>query len=163
MHDLGPPEADPSREQLGPPVRLKAAMVYDFDGTLARGNIQERSFIPSVGLTHQEFWRQAKAMARDGDADEILCYMQLLIKLATEKGISVTIEQLREHGREADLFPGLADGSWFDRMNAFAAEANLQLEHYVISSGILEMIEGCCIFPRFARVFASKFTDGDNN
>jgi hypothetical protein len=137
--------------------RPKAAIVYDFDGTLARGNIQERSFIPSVGVTHEEFWRRAKAMAEEGDADEILCYMQLLVKLANEKNVPITAAQLREHGKDAALFPGLADGTWFDRMNAFATEMGLQLEHYVISSGTFEMIVGCSIYPRFKQVFASKF------
>src|ERR1700733_4223627 len=121
MTDLAAPEASSSR---------KAAIVYDFDGTLARGNIQERSFIPSVGLTQEEFWARAKDMAKSEDADEILCYMRLLIELANERNIPVTEEQLRHHGRDAALFPGLADGSWFARMNCFAADKGLHLEHY---------------------------------
>src|SRR5271165_4735902 len=100
-------------------VRPRAAIVYDFDGTLARGNLQERSFIPSVGMTKEEFWGRAKEMAKSGDADEILCYMHLLLSCASESGISVTKDQLLEHGRDADLFPGLTDGSWFERMNSF--------------------------------------------
>ena len=148
MKDLG---ADQSRQ------RAKAAIVYDFDGTLARGNIQERSFIPSVGLTREEFWARVKEVARAQDADEILCYMQLLIALANERGVPATEEQFRRHGEDADLFPGLKDGSWFQRMNAFAARHGLALEHYVVSSGTFEMIKGCPIFPYFTRVFASRF------
>ncbi len=135
----------------------KAAIVYDFDGTLARGNIQERSFIPAVGLTQEEFWARAKAMAKAGDADKILCYMRLLIESANEKNLPVTEEQLRQHGRDAALFPGLADGSWFDRMNCFAEELDLDLEHYIISSGTDEMIKGCPIHRYFTRIFASHF------
>jgi hypothetical protein len=135
----------------------KTAIVYDFDGTLARGNIQERSFIPSVGLTHEEFWTRVKAMARTDDADEILCYMRLLIELANEKDLPVTEEQFRQHGRDADLFPGLADGSWFARMNCFAAEKGLRLEHYIVSSGTDEMIKGCPVYHHFTKVFASRF------
>jgi len=138
-------------------VRPKAAIVYDFDGTLARGNLQERSFIPSVRMTKEEFWGRAKEMAEAGDADEILCYMQLVLNRASEWGISVTEDQLRDHGRDADLFPGLSDGSWFERMNSFAADNSLALEHYVVSSGLFEMIMGCPISSHFKRVFASKF------
>ncbi|MEJ0020614.1 MAG: HAD family hydrolase [Acetobacteraceae bacterium] len=145
-----------SQEEVGKDL-LKAAIVYDFDGTLARGNIQERSFIPSVGLTHEEFWSRVKQTAREQDADEILCYMQLLIELANKAGIPVTEEQFRRHGECVDLFPGLADGSWFGRMNDFAAENGLLLRHYVISSGTYEMIRGCPIFDYFHQVFASKF------
>ena len=36
--------------------RLKTALIYDFDGTLARGNMQEVSFIPSIGMTPKQFW-----------------------------------------------------------------------------------------------------------
>jgi hypothetical protein len=110
-----------------------------------------------VGLTHEEFWTQAKTMAEENDADEILCYMRLIVEAANDKGLPVTADQLREHGRDADLFPGLADGTWFDRMNQFAVEHGIDLEHYVVSSGTLEMIEGCPIYNRFKRVFASRF------
>jgi hypothetical protein len=138
-------------------VRLKAAIVYDFDGTLARGNLQERSFIPSVRMTKDEFWARAKELAKSADADEILCYMQLVLNCARESRISVTEDLLREHGRDADLFPGLRDGSWFERMNSFASDNGLALEHYVVSSGLLEMIMGCPISSHFKQVFASKF------
>ena len=120
--------------------RLKTALVYDFDGTLARGNIQEGSFIPSVGLSHKEFWDESKRIAKQGDADEILCYMQLILKKAMERGIPVTAEQFRQHGRCAALFPGLEDGSWFDRIDCFASQIELALEHYIVSSGTYEMI-----------------------
>ena len=143
-----------ARDALAQPA---AAIVYDFDGTLARGNIQESSFIPSVGLQHEEFWARTKKMARDNDADEILCYMRLLVELAAEKKVPVTREELRQHGRNAPLFPGLADGSWFSRMNCFAAEKGLRLEHYIVSSGTDEMIMGCPISGQFTRVFASRF------
>lgn len=136
---------------------LKAAIVYDFDGTLARGNIQERSFIPSVGLTQDEFWSRVKRMAKTEDADEILCYMRLLIELASEKHMPVTQEKLRQHGRDAALFPGLVDGSWFDRMNCFAGQKGLLLEHYIISSGTDEMIKGCPIYHHFTQIYASRF------
>jgi hypothetical protein len=135
----------------------RTAIVYDFDGTLARGNLQERSFIPSVGMTKEEFWGQAKEMAKAADADEILCYMRLVLSRASESGVPVTVDQLREHGRDADLFPGLGDGSWFERTNSFATDNGLALEHYVVSSGLLEMIMGCPISSHFKRVFASKF------
>ncbi len=137
--------------------RVKAAIVYDFDGTLARGNIQESSFIPTVGLTHEQFWARSSEMARCNDADEILCYMQLIVDLAKERGIPITEEQFRQHGRHADLFPGLRDGGWFKRMNAFAADCGLTLEHYIVSSGTAEMIRGCPIFQYFTRVYASRF------
>ena len=140
----------------------RTALIYDFDGTLARGNLLETSFIPNIGMTKEDFWAEVKARTRDHDADEILVYMHLMLDKAREKGVQVTVEDLRSHGEAAPLFPGLADKSWFDRINAHAAERGLVLEHYIVSSGIHEMIEGCVIRDAFRQVFASKliYVDG---
>lgn len=136
---------------------LKTAIIYDFDGTLARGNIQEHSFIPEIGMTREEFWGQVEQRTRAEDADEILVYMHMMLERARQAGVDVTADNLREHGRQAELFDGLADRSWFDRLNDYAANQGLELEHYVISSGIHEMIRGCPIYDAFIHVFASKF------
>ena len=143
--------------------RRPTAIVYDFDGTLARGNLQEQSFIPDIGMQRDDFWAEVKTRTRASDADEILVYMQLMIEKAREKGASVTKSALHEHGKKADLFPGLSDGTWFDRINAHAAELGLKLDHYVISSGVHEMIQGCPIHHRFRHVFASKFIYANSN
>ncbi|MBL8551142.1 MAG: haloacid dehalogenase-like hydrolase [Hyphomonadaceae bacterium] len=134
---------------------LRAAIVYDFDGTLARGNIQERSFIPDCGMDHDAFWLEVKKTARACDADDILVYMHKMVEKARELGRPVTRAQLQQHGSDPDLFDGL--DHWFDRMNEFAADIGLDLEHYVISSGIYEMIEGSPIFRKFQQVYASRF------
>ena len=106
---------------------LKTAIIYDFDGTLARGNIQEHSFIPEIGMTRGEFWGEVNQRTRNEDADEILVYMHLMLERARQKGIGVTADNLREHGRHAELFDGLADHSWFDRLNDHAATQGLAL------------------------------------
>jgi hypothetical protein len=133
----------------------RAAIIYDFDGTLARGNLQEHSFIPDLGIDHDVFWKDVKRLARTDDADEILVYMQQMIERARKAGKAVTRERLRAHGAEPSFFDGVE--SWFDRIDSFANDQGLELQHYVVSSGIEEMIEGCAIYPRFARVFASRF------
>ncbi|MGE0828136.1 MAG: HAD family hydrolase [Hyphomonadaceae bacterium] len=134
----------------------RAALIYDFDGTLARGNLQERSFIPDIaGVSHDEFWLDVRKTARAANADEILVYMQKMIESARAAGRPVTRAELKKHGADPDLFDGL--DHWFDRIDAFAADIGLELDHYVISSGIHEMIEGCAIYPRFRQVFASRF------
>ena len=132
------------------------AIIYDFDGTLAEGSIQEHSFLPELGIKPEEFWRdEVKPKAREHDADEILIYMWQMLKLAADRGASVTREALRKHGTATPLFPGVE--TWFDRVNSFGAERGLDIRHFVVSSGTYEMIEGCSIFPRFQQVFASRF------
>ena len=135
----------------------RTALIYDFDGTLARGNLQETSFIPNIDMSKKDFWAEVKARTRDHDADEVLVYMHLMLEKAQEKGVKVTIDDLRRHGKQAKLFPGLSDRSWFERINQHAAARGLVLEHYIVSSGIHEMIDGCSIRDAFRQVFASKF------
>ena len=138
------------------PSRPRAAIIYDFDGTLARGNLQERSFIPDIaGMKHADFWFEVKRLAKAEDADEILVYMHLMLDRARAAGRPVTRAQLQESGRNPDFFDGL--DHWFERVDAFADDLGLDLDHYVISSGIYEMIEGCALFGRFRQVFASRF------
>lgn len=135
----------------------RVAFIYDFDGTLARGNIQETAFIPAIGMTPSEFWAEVKAVRKREDADQILIYMQLMLEKARERNIRVTREQLAEKGRRAQLFPGLDCGGWFHRVQRFAEERGLIVDHYIVSSGTYEMIHGCPIAKYFKRIFASKF------
>jgi len=133
----------------------KTAIVYDFDGTLAPGNMQEHSFLPKHDVDKNVFWKQVRELAKKHDCDEILVYMHEMLKLARDKGIPITREVLRQHGSDINLYPGVE--SWFTRLNQFAADRNLELEHYVISSGNEELIRGCQIHDRFKQIFASRF------
>ena len=137
--------------------RKPTALIYDFDGTLAKGNLQEHSFIPDIGMSHKDFWAEVKARTKESDADEILVYMHLMIEKAKEKNVGVSSEALHKHGKKAHLFPGLENKAWFTRINKHAAKHDLDLKHYILSSGIEEMIRGCSIYDAFHHVFASKF------
>ena len=141
--------------------RLKTALIYDFDGTLARGNMQEVSFIPSVGMNIGDFWAQADQLTREADGDNILMYMQLMLQRARENGSPITRKTLRDHGQDVKLFDGLKSDltgqGWFERINAFGEKYGLDIEHYIISAGLEEMIDGCPIRDAFHHVFASKF------
>ncbi len=140
---------------------LKTALIYDFDGTLARGNMQEVTFIPSVGMGIGDFWGEADRLTREADGDNILMYMQLMLQRARENGAPITRATLREHGHDVKLFDGLKTDltgpGWFDRINALGAEWGLEIEHYIVSAGLEEMIEGCPIRDAFTHVFASHF------
>lgn len=140
---------------------IKAAIVYDYDGTLAHGNIQENSFLPSIGLNPSDFWEKVKTITKKNDADEILVYMQLMLSEAKAKGYPLTKAMLKAHGQSSRLFSGLKDGSWFSRVNEFGKVHGLEIEHYIISSGTQEMIEGSPIAKHFKTIFASKYIYDD--
>ena len=133
----------------------RVAIAYDFDGTLAPGNMQEHSFIPALGLDKNEFWAEANTLARENDADQILTYMQLMLRKAEQKRIAITRSALEEHGRKIRFFNGVE--TYFDRMDHFAKEYNTCIDHYVISSGVREIIQGTSIAKYFRYIFASGF------
>jgi hypothetical protein len=133
----------------------RTALVYDFDGTLARGNVQEHTFLPELGVTPAAFWADVKRLAELHDADETLIYMWHMLEEARSRGIVITREAFRTHGRKTPLFAGL--DTWFDRINEYGRERGLSIEHFIISSGTHEMIEGSPISGRFNKVFASRF------
>lgn len=136
-------------------TRARAAIVYDFDGTLAPGNIQEHGFLPELRRDISAFWADVKRRARDNDADEILIYMWRMLEASRAEGVPLTKAALERHGRALPFFAGVE--TWFDRINTFATSRGLDLEHYVVSSGNYEIIKGCSIFPRFRMVYASKY------
>ena len=131
------------------------AICYDYDGTLIKGNMQENSFIPDIGMETSEFWDEVKKDAKKHDMDEVLAYMHLMLKKTEVKNKPFNKNKLKEHGKSADYFCGVKD--WFDAINEFA-EGKAKIEHYIISSGLDEMIKGSEIGKKFKHVFASGFT-----
>lgn len=140
---------------------LPTAIVYDFDGTLAPGNVQEHSLIPGhLQMTVAEFWQRVAEEKRAHDADQILVYMRLLLDRARALGRPLTRELLAQHGAAIPLFEGVVD--WFERINRHAAERGLRLLHYVVSSGNEEMIRGSSIARHFAHVFGCSYLYAEN-
>ena len=134
---------------------IPLAVIYDFDGTLAPGNMQERQFIPDIGMTAPDFWREVDALAEENHADGILSYMFVMLQKANAAGMPVRRQDLVARSREIEFFPGVED--WFPRIDAYGRSKGVQVEHFVISSGNSEIIEGTPIAHRFNRIYASKF------
>lgn len=134
---------------------IKVAIAYDFDGTLAKGNIQENSFLPKLDISKEEFWQEVKKQAQIKDMNEILSYMFLLIQKADARNMTITREELKKHGENVEFFVGVEE--YFDVINKYAKEQGVELEHYIISSGTKEMIEGTSIARHFRAIFASSF------
>ena len=134
---------------------LKIAMIYDFDGTLAPGNMQEYDFIPAVGKKSADFWEESEALAREEDGDTILAYLYNIIKSAKNNNISLRREAFMESGSSVELFPGVQQ--WFKRINKYAKSKNIEIDHYINSSGIKEMIQGTKIAGEFKKIYACSF------
>ena len=137
------------------PERPIVAFLYDFDKTLCTTDMQNYSFIPSLGMTPAEFWPVANTFGSSNRMDGFQAYMYTMIRESERKNVPFTRENLVEKGRNIVLFPGVAD--WFRRINAFGDEQGVQVEHYILSSGLKEIIEGCSISREFKEIYASEF------
>ncbi len=135
--------------------RFTIALIYDFDGTLAPGNMQEYDFIPAVGKSNKEFWHEANSLAEEQDADGVLTYMARMIREAKSKGLSIRREAFRESGRKVALFTGVKE--WFQRINRYAEKRGIRIYHYINSSGLKEIIEGTDIAREFRKIYACSF------
>ena len=132
------------------------AIAYDFDGTLAPGYMQEHSFFPELGVNPKEdFWPYVGKFAEEHDMDEILAYMNLMLHEATHKRISIKKESFINHGKGLKFFPGVE--GWFKRINDYAKGEGVEIKHYIVSSGLREMIQGTSIAHEFDYIFASGF------
>ncbi len=135
--------------------RPTVALIYDFDGTLAPGNMQEYDFIPAVGKSNKEFWHEANKLAEEQDADQVLTYMARMIQEAQSKGLSLRREAFRESGRKVELYAGVEE--WFSRINRYGKEHGASIVHYINSSGLKEIIEGTPIAHEFKNINACSF------
>lgn len=146
---------------MSKPKKPIIAICYDFDGTLSPKNMQDYDFIPQLKLNPQDFWKEVQARAKEQNADEILTYMCIMLEKATPgTGVQITRKAFADYGKKVDLFPGVID--WFRKITAFGKEQGANIEHYIISSGIKEMIEGTRIGREFKKIYASSFMYDQN-
>jgi len=131
------------------------AIIYDFDGTLSPGNMQEFGFIQSIGKTAREFWEMSNRAPDGQEVSSILSYMKLMIDQAKAKGIPLTRDSFVSFGRNIKLFDGVKE--WFSIINEYGRRKGVIVEHYINSSGQTELIEGTPIAGEFKKIFACSF------
>jgi hypothetical protein len=131
------------------------ALIYDFDGTLSPGNMQEFGFIQAIGKKPQEFWQESDDIALGQDASNILSYMKLMFDEARKAGIKLRRKDFKRFGASVELFNGVKE--WFSLINEYGKAKGVRIEHYINSSGLAEMIEGTAIAGEFKRIFACSF------
>lgn len=131
------------------------ALIYDFDGTLSPGNMQEFGFIQAIGKTPDEFWRMSDGLAVGQDASNVLSYMKMMFDEARKNGITLRRSDFRKFGRHIQLFDGVRE--WFGMINEYGESRGVQIEHYINSSGLKEIIEGSPIAKEFKHIFACSY------
>lgn len=130
------------------------AICYDFDKTLSPDDMQAQGYIQSVGDEVESFWKESNGLAEENDMDQNLAYMFTMIQKAHGKVI-FNKKALMDYGAKVQLFPGVE--TWFKRIRDYGMERGVIVEHYIISSGLKEMIEGTKVANEFEKIYASSF------
>lgn len=136
------------------------AIMYDFDNTLCTKDMQEYTFIPALNMKPSDFWEEARKLSEEEGMDRILAYMYLMLRESAAARHSIRREDFVKLGTDVEYFPGVEE--WFDLINGAAAEKGIRLEHYIISSGLSEIIEGSSIYKNFKRVYACEYLYNEN-
>lgn len=131
------------------------ALMYDFDKTLCTKDMQEYGFIPAMGMSAADFWGEVDALTDAQAMDNILAYMYKMVEKARERQLTVTRETFRALGAGVEYFSGVP--TWFERITRYGEAAGVQVEHYIVSSGIKEIIEGTEIARHFKAIYACEF------
>ena len=150
-----PGPSDPAKGQYEKKI---IALVYDFDGTLSPKPMQEYTFLPKIGEDPQAFWAECNKLARAHEADPLITYMHLMYKKAKERGVRIDRAEMTALGRDVEMFAGVDE--WFGAIGEYVklrSETKVDVRHYLISSGLKEIIEGTRIYSQFHNVFASEY------
>jgi phosphoserine phosphatase len=134
------------------------ALVYDFDGTLSPQPMQEYTVLPKIGVEPVEFWAMVNREARETESDPMLVYMRHIIEALDRAKVDVKRADFAAMASAIEYFPGVA--GWFERMNAYVkkkSRSQVKLQHYLISAGQKEILEGVSIRKHFKRIYASEY------
>lgn len=141
--------------------KIKVAMMYDFDKTLSPKDMQEFTFIPGLGYKNtKDFWEEVNKISKENKMDSILAYMYMMIKKSKEASKPIRKQDFKGLGKGIEYYPGVL--TWFDRINTIGKKLNIEVEHYIISSGLTEVIEGTPIAKKFKKIYACKFYYDEN-
>lgn len=137
------------------PKRPLVALMYDFDKTLSPRDMQEYSFIPALNMEASDFWDKCAVLTKKHNMDQILSYMFVMLQEAEKSGMYLNKNEFRNLGKAVQLFDGVE--TWFERINQYGESIGLQVEHYILSSGLKEIIEATKIAKEFKKIYASEY------
>jgi phosphoserine phosphatase len=134
------------------------AVVYDFDGTLSPQPMQEYTVLPTIGIEPMDFWRRVNEEARSTESDPMLVYMRHIVELLERRQVHVQRKDFASMAKSIRYFPGVEH--WFERINEYVKErggGRIKIQHYLISAGQKEILEGVSIKKHFKRIYASEY------
>ena len=137
----------------------KIALCYDFDGTLCSGYMQDQKLLHDCKIEPKNFWIKVANYAKENHCDPTLAYLMLLEQQMRSAGLKVNAETFKKYGRELKLFKGVNE--WFSRIKQFGKLHNIEIQHFIISSGLADVIKGCSFIKDVNLVYASSYIYDD--
>ena len=139
----------------------KIAILYDFDYTLSKNYMQSYGLAKTFGYDDvHDYFASCDSICVDPQMDMCLAAMGGLLLHAKERNIQVTKEFLQQFGKNIEYYDGVTE--WFDKINAVGKSLGYTIEHYIVSSGMKEVIEGTSIAKHFKRIYACNYAYIDN-
>lgn len=135
--------------------KIKVAICYDFDRTLSQSDMQGYGLIRALNMNINDFWAECAQFSKDHEANNIMSYLYMVLKECKEKGIAPTREFFQSCGKDIEYYAGL--DTWFDRINKFGEQKGVEIEHYIISSGMKEIVEGTTLSKYFKEIYACSY------
>lgn len=136
----------------------RVAIIYDFDKTLGIDDMQCFGLLEEIGYKNpNDFWKLSNSFAKKENMDGTLAFLYTMISEAKKHGVKITRDYLKSKGKDIKYFPGLKNDEYFTRINQYGKERDVDIYHYVISSGNQEIIEGSSIYHNFTKVFGCEY------
>jgi 2-hydroxy-3-keto-5-methylthiopentenyl-1-phosphate phosphatase len=136
------------------------ALVYDFDGTLTPKTMQEYTLLPNLGVKNsRKFWDEISRDCFDLQAENTLVWMKKIIDMAKDNETPISSEYFKNIGKDIPYFNGIPE--YFKKINKYVADkvkGKMEIRHYVISSGLKEILDGVSISKEFHNIFGSEYT-----
>ena len=137
-------------------------LIFDFDNTLASDSTS--GFLDSISVDTSTFWKdEVDPLLSQHDWDPVPAYLYRMIQLskAGEYGV-ITQQHLQEWSAGLPLHEGV--GTLFKRLRAAvrAEQLQVQLEFYLIFSGIGDVVRHTSIAKEFTEIWALEFVYGDD-
>ncbi|MEZ5301065.1 MAG: haloacid dehalogenase-like hydrolase [Verrucomicrobiales bacterium] len=137
-------------------------IVYDYDQTLSPKYMQDEVLFPRFGINPDSFWKRCRELVDDQGFDGELAYLKALLDyLSLDRPSNKELEEL---GKDLHFYKGLPE--MFTEINKVLTPAHeavgIKIEHYIVSSGMKALIDGCALKPFFKAIFGCEFAEDEN-
>lgn len=142
------------------PLSTRIAIVFDFDDTLVQDTVD--ALLLSLNIDAQKFRQERIRPLIDKGWDKILARFYALIEESKRQNNKITQEYIAKFGQELTPFDGVTQ--MFDHLRQRAHELNpkVEVEFYLITSGMVEIARHNCIAPNFKAMWGCEFYYGEH-